>query len=127
MPITRRDFLAALGATTLLPSCASEPVRSGGSSSVPIIDAHAHWYPREFVSLLEREGEANGAKMGRNELGNTVVVLVPGGTQRSVMRRNMIEPELILTEMEERRVDMYALSMTNPMVYWAPPAFALKL
>jgi aminocarboxymuconate-semialdehyde decarboxylase len=127
MPITRRDFLAALGATTLLPSCASEPVRSGGSSSVPIIDAHAHWYPREFVSLLEREGEANGAKMGRDELGNTVVVSVPGGTQRSVMRRNMIEPELILTEMEERRVDMYALSMTNPMVYWAPPAFALKL
>jgi len=29
--------------------------------------------------------------------------------------------------MAERGIDMYALSMTNPMVYWAPPAFALKL
>src|SRR3954451_394635 len=63
MAISRRDSLAALGATTLLPSCASESVRSGGPSTVPIIDAHAHWYPREFVTLLEREGEANGAKM----------------------------------------------------------------
>jgi aminocarboxymuconate-semialdehyde decarboxylase len=95
--------------------------------SVPIIDAHAHWYPREFVALLEKEGEANGAKMGRDMLGNTVVQSVPGGTQASTMRRNMIEPELIIAEMEERGVDMYALSMTNPMVYWAPAAFALRL
>src|SRR3954467_7484470 len=127
MSTRRRDFLATLAATALAGGCATESVRGTGKYAVPIIDAHAHWYPREFVTLLEREGEANGAKMGRDELGNTVVVSVPGGTQRSVMRRNMIEPELILAEMEERRVDMYALSMTNPMVYWAPPAFALRL
>jgi aminocarboxymuconate-semialdehyde decarboxylase len=29
--------------------------------------------------------------------------------------------------MDARNVDLYALSMTNPMVYWAPPQFALKL
>jgi aminocarboxymuconate-semialdehyde decarboxylase len=39
----------------------------------------------------------------------------------------MIEPELLLKEMAERGIDMYVLSMTNPMVYWAPPAFALRL
>jgi len=33
----------------------------------------------------------------------------------------------MIREMDERSVDVYALSMTNPMVYWAPPAFALKL
>ena len=123
----RRDFLAALGATALAGGCASETVRGSRGYRVPIIDAHAHWYPREFVALLEKEGEANGAKMGRDARGNTVVVSVPGGTQQSTMRANMIEPELIIAEMEQRGVDMYALSMTNPMVYWAPPAFALRL
>jgi aminocarboxymuconate-semialdehyde decarboxylase len=43
------------------------------------------------------------------------------------MPRNMIEMDLIIKEMDEREVDMYALSMTNPMVYWCPPAFGLKL
>ena len=33
----------------------------------------------------------------------------------------------MIKEMDARKVNMYALSMTNPMVYWAPPAFALKL
>ncbi len=127
MTTSRRDFLALMGATALTAGCAGEAVRGSRGYSVPVIDAHAHWYPREFVSLLEKEGEANGAKMGRDARGNTVVMSVPGGTQTSVLRRNMIEPELLLKEMAERGIDMYALSMTNPMVYWAPPAFALKL
>src|SRR3954467_14084665 len=127
MSTRRRDFLATLAATALAGGCATESVRGTGKYAVPIIDAHAHWYPREFVTLLEKEGEANGAKMGRDARGNTVVLSVPGGTQTSVLRRNMIEPELLLQEMAERGIDMYALSMTNPMVYWAPPPFALKL
>jgi len=52
---------------------------------------------------------------------------VPGATQSSTMRRNMTDVDLMLREMDERGVDMYALSMTNPMVYWATPAFGLKL
>ena len=98
MTTGRRDFLGALGAAALVGGCAAESVRGKGSYGVPIIDAHAHWYPREFVALLEKEGEANGAKMGRDMVGNPVVVSVPGGTQQSSMRRNMIEPELIIEE-----------------------------
>jgi len=128
MSTNRRDFLAVLSATALTAGCASNgQVRGSRGYSVPIIDAHAHWYPRAFVSLLEQEGETNGAKIERDASGNTVVRSVPGGTQTSVLRRNMIEPDLIIAEMEQRGIDMYALSMTNPMVYWAPPAFALKL
>src|SRR3982751_164501 len=128
MSTNRRDFLAVLGATALTGGCAIDAqVRGSRGYSVPIIDAHAHWYPRSFVSLLEKEGEANGAKIERDARDNTVVRSVPGGTETSVLRRNMIEPDLIITEMDERGIDMYALSMTNPMVYWAPPAFALKL
>src|SRR5258708_3607124 len=122
MTTSRRDFLCALGATALAGGCAGAgPVRGSRGYNVPGIDAPPHLDPREFVTLLEKEGEANGAKMGRDARGNTVVQSVPGGTQTSVLRRNMIEPELLLTEMAERGIDMYALSMTNPMVYWAPP------
>jgi len=92
-----------------------------------IIDAHAHWYPREFVTLMEKDGPANGAKMGRDKDDNPVVLSVPGATQTSSMRRNMSDIDLLIKEMDERGVDVYALSMTNPMVYWAPPAFGLKL
>jgi aminocarboxymuconate-semialdehyde decarboxylase len=65
--------------------------------------------------------------MGKDAEGNSVVLSVNGGTQTSVMRRNMIDLDLMIKEMDARKVNMYALSMTNPMVYWAPPAFALKL
>ena len=128
MDSSRRTFLGTLGATALVAGCASDArVRGSRGYRVPVIDAHAHWYPREFVALLEKEGEANGARMGRDASGDTVVRSVPGSTQTSVLRNSMIEPDLIIAEMDERGVDMYALSMTNPMVYWAPPAFALRL
>ena len=38
------------------------------------------------------------------------------------------EPRIhIIRDMDNRKVDTYALSMTNPLVYWAPPGFGLEL
>lgn len=91
-----------------------------------VIDTHAHWYPQEFVSLLEKEAAANGAEMTRNAKGNPAFAL-PGVSPVSVMRPSMIDLDVMLKAMDERRIDAYALSLTNPMVYWAPPAFGLKL
>ena len=130
MTITRRALLGALAAAggTMLPGCAGTATQTGsGGYNVRVIDAHAHWYPREFVTLLERKAPPTARRCGKDAAGNPVVQSVAGGTQTSVMRRNMIDLDLIIKEMDERKVDMYALSMTNPMVYWAPPAFALKL
>ena len=128
--LSRRGFLsaAAVAGGAMLTACAGTvgpASRYGGKQRV--IDAHAHWYPRAFVSLMEKEGEANGARIEKDASGNTVVRSVPGATQTSNMRRNMIELDLIIAEMDSRNVDVYALSMTNPMVYWAPPRFGLKL
>lgn len=93
---------------------------------MPVIDTHVHWYPQDFVSLLEREAKDNGAATTRNSKGNTVFAL-PGISQTSVMQPTMIEPGLMIDSMNERRIDAYVLSLTNPMVYWAPPQFGLKL
>jgi aminocarboxymuconate-semialdehyde decarboxylase len=56
-----------------------------------------------------------------------VVDSVPGCTQKSVMRRSMTGLDAILSDMAKRKCDTYALSMTNPLVYWAPPGFGLEL
>ena len=126
MKKSRREFLGAITAAgAMLAGCAGNV--PAGRRYAKVIDAHAHWYPREFVTLLEKEGPQYGAKMGKTPQGHSLVQSVPGGTQSSVMPPNMIEIDLILKEMDEREVDMYALSMTNPMVYWCPAQFGLKL
>jgi aminocarboxymuconate-semialdehyde decarboxylase len=91
-----------------------------------IIDTHAHWYPREFISLLDKGAAANGGKMERDGKGVPVFSL-PDQQPVSRMPPLMVEPDLILREMEKRGIETYVLSLTNPMVYWAPPGFGLEL
>ncbi len=88
------------------------------------IDIHAHWYPDAWVRLLEREGPATGAEIGRNPRGN-VTFAVP--QYKAVFQQTYIDLPMRLATMDEARVDMHALSLTQPMVYWAPPEFGLKL
>ena len=98
------------------------PARNGARA----IDTHAHWYPREFIELLDRKAAANGGRMERDAKGVPVFSL-PGVQPVSRMPPLMVEPGLILEEMDRRGVGAYVLSLTNPMVYWAPPEFGLEL
>ena len=91
-----------------------------------VIDAHIHWYPQAFVDLMIKKGPANGAVMSEDANG-PVVVSVPGCTQTSSMRRSMTNLDDIIDAMNKRKCDTYALSMTNPLIYWAPPGFGLEL
>jgi len=91
-----------------------------------IIDTHAHWYPHEFIALLDREAAANGGKMERNEKGVPVFSL-PGVSPASAMPPLMVRPDLVMQEMDKRGIHTFVLSLTNPMVYWAQPAFGEKL
>jgi aminocarboxymuconate-semialdehyde decarboxylase len=88
------------------------------------IDIHAHWYPEEWIAQLEAEGPGIGAKMGRNERGH-VTFAVP--QYKATFQRSYIDLVARLHAMDEARVDVHALSLTQPMVYWAPPEFGLKL
>jgi aminocarboxymuconate-semialdehyde decarboxylase len=90
------------------------------------IDTHVHWYPQEFIALLGRKATANGGRMERDEKGVPVFSL-PGLQPASRMPPLMVEPNLILGEMEKRGIETYVLSLTNPMVYWAPAAFGVDL
>ena len=100
---------------------------SGARRYSRVIDAHMHWYPQEFVDLMIKKGPAHGAKMGEDAKGNPVVLSVPDCTQNSVMRKTMTNLDDIIADMKKRKCDTYALSMTNPLMYWASPGFGLEL
>lgn len=88
------------------------------------IDIHAHWYPPQWVDLLEREGPRIGAEIGRNAKG-AVTFAVP--QYKATFQETYIDLPTRLRLMDAARVDVHALSLTQPMVYWAPPEFGLKL
>lgn len=145
MSITRRDFLAGLaavgGASLLRPVSAHAQERDPGDAwysqprrftySRPIIDAHYHWYPPEFIDLMVKEGAANGAVIsGPNEEGS-YTAKVPGAdfysANGSTFRREMRDFDIMFKQMDDRDVNMYVLTMTHPHLNWAPPEFGLKL
>lgn len=88
------------------------------------IDIHAHWYPEQWVQLLEREGTGIGAKIAHNDKG-CVTFAVP--QYKATFQHSYIDLPSRLQMMDEARVDMHVLSLTQPMVYWAPAAFGEKL
>lgn len=123
----RREFLASAVAASgaLLAGCAGTETKRGlRGYSVRAIDLHAHWHAPDFVALLDKEGGQNGAKIGRNDKGR-VTFNVPG--IGSVFQETYMDLDIRLKAMDAAGVDVHALSLTSPMVYWAPPAFGLKL
>ncbi len=90
------------------------------------LDTHAHWFPPEWVETIEREGPKNGVEVTRNEQGR-LVASVPGVRLRPNLTPPYIDIAVRLKLMDDARVDMHALSLTSPMVHWAPPEFGLKL
>ena len=123
----RRQFLTGLAATAgaVMTGCATtrNPATLRGYS-VPAIDLHAHWHAPEFVALIEKEGGLNGAKISKNARGE-VVFGWPG--MGALFQDQYMSLEVRLKAMDAAGVDIHALSETSPMVYWAPPAFGLKL
>lgn len=97
--------------------------RAPGTRSQRVVDTHAHWYPREWLDLFRSGGGSEGAALERSAQGYTI------RTQRIVNKFDdeFVELELRLKGMDRQGVDVHALSLTAPMVYWASPQFGLEL
>jgi len=87
------------------------------------IDIHAHWYPEEWLKLFERDGPKEGARLERTPKGFTI------RTERitNAFDEEFVNLELRLQGMRRQGVDLQALSLTTPMVYWASDGFGLAL
>ena len=88
------------------------------------VDIHAHWYPQEWNALFARDGAREGASLERGA----------DGTYRLKAKHivNAFDERFVVVDervkaMDERRIDLHALSLTTPMVYWASPELGLAL
>ncbi len=126
MPFSRRELLAG----ALAAGGAAIARRAFGETPPPakphalVIDTHAHYYPADWVALVQKEGPANGAKIGKNDRG-AATFSVPGID--AFFAPPYIDLDIRLKRMEAAGVDIHALSLTSPMVYWAPAGFGQKL
>ena len=87
------------------------------------IDIHAHWYPEEWLKLFEKDGPKEGATLERTAKGYTI---------RTERITNAFDEEFVgleqrLKGMQRQRVDLQAMSLTAPMVYWASSGLGLAL
>lgn len=87
------------------------------------IDIHAHWYPKEWLAVFEKEGAREGAALERTADGYKLRVkhITNAFDERFVVVSQRV------AEMDQRRIGVHALSLTTPMVYWASPPLALAL
>lgn len=88
------------------------------------VDIHAHWYPEEWLALFAKDGAAEGASLERK----------PGGgfMLRAKHITNAFDERFVVVEervkaMDARGIDLHALSLTTPMVYWASAPLGLAL
>ena len=93
---------------------------------MPVIDTHAHWFAPEWVQLLEREAEANGAKMAKNDKGHSTIA-IPGVALVSSFPPDMVDLDFMINAMDAASIDIRVFSLTNPMINWAPAAFGVRL
>jgi aminocarboxymuconate-semialdehyde decarboxylase len=87
------------------------------------IDIHAHWYPKEWLEVFEKDGAREGASLERVDGGYRLKAkhITNAFDERFVVVKERV------AEMDKRRIGVHALSLTTPMVYWASPALALAL
>jgi aminocarboxymuconate-semialdehyde decarboxylase len=88
------------------------------------VDIHAHWYPEEWLALFSKDGAKEGASLERKDGGGFMLRaknITNGFDERFVVVDERIKA------MDQRRIDVHALSLTTPMVYWASSALGLAL
>jgi aminocarboxymuconate-semialdehyde decarboxylase len=87
------------------------------------IDTHAHWYPTEWLRMMERDGARSGGTLQRTPKGYSIA------TEKltNAFTDEFVDLDRRLAGMDRTGVDVHVMSLTTPMVYWASPEFGLAL
>jgi len=89
------------------------------------VDVHAHWYPEAFLDLLAKEGPAHGLEW-RDVEGKGPQFKVGYLTTGPVGPR-FVDLDARLAAMDEQGVRVHALSLSQPMTYWAGRSLGERL
>lgn len=93
-------------------------------SSVRAIDIHAHYYPQAYLDVIENEGKRFSAEYRTTELGFYFRTL---DESDGPLPTKFIDLNQRLADMDAQGVAIQALSLTDPMVYWADGEVSHKL
>lgn len=94
-------------------------------SKFETIDIHAHFYPEAYMRLIEAEGAEHGVVCTYGDPGGPV--LDAGGVKSPPLESRYINIDDRVASMDEMGVDVHCLSLTQPMLYWAPPDLSQRL
>jgi aminocarboxymuconate-semialdehyde decarboxylase len=90
------------------------------------IDTHAHYFPQTYIDLIAQHGKRCGTTVTVDDKGVTFIqvgLLLRTGP----ITRTFIDLDERLKIMDQQGVGMHALSLTQPMVYWADDELGVQL
>lgn len=88
------------------------------------IDIHAHYYPERYIDLIHSSGCGCGACVKRDPRGP---IIDAGPLHAGPLAARFIDLDLRIADMDAQGVTAQALSLTQPMVYWADAPLARQL
>jgi aminocarboxymuconate-semialdehyde decarboxylase len=81
------------------------------------VDVHAHWYPQRFLDLLAARGPAHGLEW--REVEGKGPQFKVGYLTTGPTGPRFVDLDARIAAMDEQGVMVHALSLSQPMVYWA--------
>ena len=81
------------------------------------IDVHAHWYPKAWLDLLAKLGPAHGLEW--SEAAGQGPQFKVGPLTTGPAGPRFVDLDARIAAMDEQGVAVHALSLSQPMVYWA--------
>jgi aminocarboxymuconate-semialdehyde decarboxylase len=109
--------LGSLAASLLAMVAARGDSAKGQRSGTRAIDVHAHFYPEGFLKALAQDG---GPPAFQVDLTDPARPSVGRDTFRLVLDPSYWDLDKRVRRMDAQGVQMHALSLTLPMVHWAP-------
>ncbi len=92
----------------------------------PTIDIHAHYFPESYLKLIAEHGRRCGTTVTTDSSG-AMFIQVGLSLRTGPITSRFIDHSERLAAMDRQGVTMHALSLTQPMVYWADDDLGLKL
>lgn len=89
------------------------------------IDIHSHLFPQAYLKLIADEGAEFGVSCSFADPNGPVIDFE--GQLIPPLDRRFYDIDHRLASMDEQGVDVHALSLTRPMLYWASPNLSRKL
>lgn len=89
------------------------------------IDIHAHFFPENFLRMIEQEGSAAGARVDRSNPAGPAIVTAAGATPP--LSPAYWDLDLRVKAMNRTGIGIQGLSLTVPMVYFAAGGLGRRL